>query len=306
MRTSFKTFVKVAACGMALAAASLPAHAQFGNFLQNLPSLPIPGIGNGNSGSKPLTPDTLLEKAQSVQKAFKEPTVEEEIDSGKEAAAVLLGAKPLDPDARLQRYVNNLGRWLALQTERPDLPWTFGVLADSGFNAFATPGGTIFVTRGLVDRVRNESELAGVLAHEIGHVLRKHHLAAIQNNSRLGLAVDVAEYKSGANPQLKSIVASAFKKLYASGLDQSDEYEADRLGVVIAARAGYDPYGLPSVLQMLESHSGSEGAFSLLFKTHPSPAARIQELDQRMGGSLDGLRVIQGKAVAARLPEFAK
>ena len=92
-----------------------------------------------------------------------------EIEIGRQLAAVLLGSKPLHPDMALQRYVNRLGRWISLQSSRPQLPWTFAVLDDPGFNAFAAPGGYIFVTKGLVDRV-DEAELAGILAHEITHV----------------------------------------------------------------------------------------------------------------------------------------
>ena len=75
-----------------------------------------------------------------------------EIEIGRQLAAVLLGSKPLHPDAALQRYVNQLGRWLSLQSARPQLPWTFGVLDDPGFNAFAAPGGYVFVTKGLIER----------------------------------------------------------------------------------------------------------------------------------------------------------
>jgi beta-barrel assembly-enhancing protease len=137
----------------------------------------------------------------------------------------------LAADPALQRYVNVLGRWLALQTERPDLPWIFGVLDDAGFNAFATPGGHIFVTRGLVMRMRNEAELAGVLAHEIVHVLKKHHLKAVQKNAGFALAGDLLDaVGKGGNDRAKAAFLDIGRKLYASGLDQSDEFEADRMG----------------------------------------------------------------------------
>src|SRR5690606_7743284 len=87
-----------------------------------------------------------------------------EIQIGRQLAAVLLGSKPLHPDERLQRYVNQLGRWISLQSTRPELPWTFVVLDDAGYNAFAAPGGYVFVTKGLIDRCADESELAGILA----------------------------------------------------------------------------------------------------------------------------------------------
>ncbi|HLD10363.1 MAG TPA: M48 family metalloprotease, partial [Methylophilaceae bacterium] len=107
-------------------------------------------------------------------------TVDEkgEVEIGDGVAANLLGAAPLVQDDKLQAYVNRLGWWLVQQTERPELAWHFGVLDTDSVNAFAAPGGYVFVTRGLLLRMRNEAELAGVMAHEISHVLKRHHLQA--------------------------------------------------------------------------------------------------------------------------------
>jgi predicted Zn-dependent protease len=258
----------------------------------------------GNGGSAPDIGGMIAHLANTV----KEPGEDEEISVGRQLAATLLGAKPLANDPALQRYVNTLGRWLALQTERPDLPWTFGVLDDPGFNAFAAPGGYVFVTRGLVARMRNEAELAGVLAHEIGHVLKKHHLRAVRKNAGLAFAGDLVGTLTNdrGNSQAKAAILDLSKKLYAKGLDKGDEFEADRLGVVIAARAGFDAYGLPSVLQMLEAQSASDNNFSLLFKTHPSPGSRIEMLDKLMDQRFDGLPASLGKPVGVRLAEFEK
>jgi predicted Zn-dependent protease len=242
-----------------------------------------------------------------VTKAFKDTSEADEIHMGQDFASTLLGAKPLDPDQRLQRYVNTLGRWLALQTERPDLPWTFGVLNDPGFNAFATPGGYIFVTKGLVMRMHNESELAGVLAHEIGHVLRKHHLQAAQKAAKLSAVGNVLDmFGKGNGEKAKEAFVNVARKVYTNGLDKDDEFEADRIGVVIAARAGYDPFGLPSVLQMLEAQSAQDANFALLFKTHPAPAARLDKLDKLMQNKFDGLSGVTGKSIQERLVEFNK
>jgi predicted Zn-dependent protease len=242
-----------------------------------------------------------------ITKAVKGTSEADEIRMGQDFAATLLGAKPLVADPHLQRYVNTLGRWLALQTERPDLPWTFGVLDDGGFNAFATPGGYIFVTKGLVMRMHSEAELAGVLAHEIGHVLRKHHLHAAQKAAGFSALSDIfgAVNKSG-NEKAKEAIVDLTRKLYTSGLDKDDEFEADRIGVVIAARAGYDAYGLPSVLQALQAQSAQNAEFALLFKTHPAPAARIDMLSKLMEGKFDGLQGSVGKPIKDRLNEFSK
>lgn len=214
-----------------------------------------------------------------------------EIEIGSTAASTLLGAAPLVDNEKLQTYVNQIGMWLALQTERPDLPWRFGVMDSDSVNAFAAPGGYVFITRGLLLRMRNEAELAGVLAHEIGHVLKRHHLVAIQKNAKTGIAADLMSLAVDASNsqygEWKKKAISASTELYARGLDKGDEYEADRLGAVIAARAGYDPYGLPSVLQSLDSMNAQDSNLALMFKTHPAPRQRMEALDVAMAGTLD-------------------
>jgi predicted Zn-dependent protease len=230
----------------------------------------------------------LLDSAKDVAKATHEIDQKEEIAIGDDVAARLLGAATLVNDPKLQQYVNRVGRWLASQTERPDLPWQFGVLDTPDLNAFAVPGGTIFVTRGLVAHMKSEAELAGALAHEIGHVLRKHHLKAIQKNAQTALAGDAL------NLALKDRAGAARDKLisfgtemYGRGLDKSDELEADRLGVVIAARGGYDAYGLPAVLQTLQAMNPADSGLALMFKTHPAPAERLDALSEKMQPTLD-------------------
>lgn len=227
----------------------------------------------------------LVQKARQATTDIEEP---QEIRLGDGIAANLLGAAPLFGDTDAQQYVNDVGRWLSLHTERPDLPWKFGILESRDVNAFATPGGTIFITRGLLQKLNNESELAGVLAHEIVHVLRRHHLAALQKGARLGIAADLLgeALKDKNNPVLDKAI-KAGTEVYARGLDKDDEFEADRMGIVIAARAGYDPYGLPAVLQMLDASNAQGSALALMFKTHPAPRDRLGLLDKIMGENFD-------------------
>ena len=212
-----------------------------------------------------------------------------EAEIGNGVAANLLGAVPLVQDEKLQAYVTRLGLWIALQTERADLPWRFGVLDSDGINAFAVPGGYVFITRGLLLKMRSEAELAGVLAHEIGHVLKRHHLQAIQKNAQTGIVTDLMSIAADNSRQgeLSQKAIGASTELYARGLDKDDEFEADRIGVVLAARAGYDPYGLPAVLQTLEAMNAQDSNLALMFKTHPAPAQRLQLLDGAMGGKLE-------------------
>ena len=214
----------------------------------------------------------------------------DEISLGGHMAATLVGAVALDKDTANQRYVNQIGRWVSLHSSRPNLPWKFGVLADDTVNAFAAPGGYVFVTRGLLQQLDSEAELAGVLAHEIQHVIRKHHLTAVQKNNQLGAATDVLGYLgerqinksggeyAGAKNQVADRLLGATKALYARGLDKEDEFQADRDGLVLMAKAGYDPYALLSVLQKLEARGGDDSSLALLLQTHPRPTDRLKAL----------------------------
>ena len=226
---------------------------------------------------------------QKVKKANTEVSEPQEIELGGGIASSLLGAAPLLDNPALQRYVNRIGRWIALQSERPDLPWHFGVLDDADINAFAAPGGYVFITKGLLARMNSEAELAGVLAHEISHVLRKHHLQALKKGARRELMADLADdaiESHGGDERLSKLV-SAGTELYARGLDKEDEFESDRMGVVLAARAGYDPYGLPAVLQTLQSINPADSNLALMFKTHPGFDKRLELLGPLMSPALD-------------------
>ena len=226
---------------------------------------------------------------QKVKKANTEVNEPQEIELGGGIASSLLGAAPLLDNPALQSYVNRVGRWIALQSERPDLPWHFGVLDDADINAFAAPGGYVFITKGLLARMNSEAELAGVLAHEISHVLRKHHLQALKKGARRELMADLANkaIKSKGGDKRLSKLVSAGTELYARGLDKEDEFESDRMGVVLAARAGYDPYGLPAVLQTLQSINPADSNLALMFKTHPGFDKRLELLGPLMSPALD-------------------
>lgn len=235
---------------------------------------------------------TLLKKADEMnlggliqqQAAVNNVNTQREVEIGRQFAATLLGGAPLVANPALQQYVNRVGSWLAMQAERPDLRFHFGVLETDTVNAFATPGGYIFITLGLLERLNNETELAGVLGHEIAHVVARHHLAAAQKQANLDFAgALLGQALAGKeNEALLRQLTGAARTLYSRGLDKQDEYEADLMGVVIAARAGYDPYGLAVVLQTLESLDPGDNAVALMFKTHPTPTDRLTLLLNQM------------------------
>lgn len=226
-----------------------------------------------------------------------------EIQIGQQLAAVLLGSKPLLADAALQRYVNQLGRWLSLQSSRPQLPWTFAVLDDPGYNAFAAPGGFVFVTKGLVDRVADEGELAGILAHEITHVTERHHLIAMNSAARAGLLTRVigSQLKKELGSLVSSHLLALGRNVYTQGLSQQDEFDADRGGVALATRSGLEPYGLVAALQQLRSAAPDDALFALTFSTHPPAQTRLDQLEVAMGHGLDAYTGQPAVLVAQRL-----
>jgi predicted Zn-dependent protease len=211
----------------------------------------------------------------------------DEIATGEEVAARLLGTAPLVADDALQRYVNSVGRWVALSSERPNLPWRFGVIASDDINAFASPGGIVLITRGLYRTLATESELAGVMAHEISHVVARDHINVMRKQAGIQLGSELLGKKleGGKSDIVRNLVGNG-AEIFARSLDKDAEFAADRMGVVLATRAGYEPYGLPAVLNTLSSIKPGSDAVALLFKTHPAPTDRLDRLDAAMGDRL--------------------
>jgi predicted Zn-dependent protease len=233
------------------------------------------------------------QNAKSLSDSFRKISEPEEIKIGGDLAGIILGVAPLVKDGAKQRYINRLGRWLALHSDRPDLPWKFGIVETSDVNGFSMPGGYVLITRGMFEKMRSESELAGVLAHEIAHVVHKDHLAALQTSLRNSAATGFSEYATGSaglGSLVKAAIINAGKDMLTRGLNKDDEFDADRMGVVIAARAGFSPFGLVGVLQTLSAAADEKG-FALMTKTHPQPVERIDRLDRVMGTQMDSLAV---------------
>ncbi len=224
--------------------------------------------------------------------ALKPVSEKEEITIGRDLAGRLLGQIALVDDANVQAYVNRVGRWVASQSERPDLPWRFGVANAANINAMAMPGGTILITRGLYDILDNEAQLAGVLGHEIAHVVKKHHINVMQSQKMVAVGANLAASRTGSNVLGKAAL-DFFKNLFISGLDKESEYDADATGVILAARAGYNAFGLAEVLHKLNARASSDPSVVDLFGSHPGPADRLSKLGDllspRMGAIPAGL-----------------
>ncbi|HYG31999.1 MAG TPA: M48 family metalloprotease [Methylophilaceae bacterium] len=247
---------------------------------------------------KEAEPEKKPETKSESEPAFnlKSPSQAEEIQLGRQITGNLLGAAPLVKDAALQKYVNEIGRWVASQSERPDLPWHFGVIESEDINAFAAPGGYVIITKGLYRKLENEAQLAGILGHEISHVVRKHHLRLLQKTQLLNIGAKLLGTKLGKGDDTVQKVIGNGAEILARGLDKDAEYEADRMGVILAARSGYEPFGLPEVLQSI-SETGNTSRVQLLYKTHPHPDDRLLRLGDAIGDRLDK---VQGKTLGER------
>lgn len=194
---------------------------------------------------------------------------------------------PMHPSEELQRYVNLVGRTIARNSDRPDLPWSFAVLVDDSANAFAGPGGYVFVTSGLLGRMNNEAELAGVLAHEIAHVTQRHMLKTFRRSQLWDSLATGATLVSKDTEDFLKVGNEVNTLLQNQGYDANFEYEADRIGTEFASMSGYNPNGLQTFLRTLQSEPApaQEG----WYRTHPPLSGRLSRLSTQVGTELRGM-----------------
>jgi len=221
----------------------------------------------------------LLKKGVGVVEALQPIGEEEEIVLG-EAVAVeafsRFGGEYHNQD--WNRYINLIGKTIAEVSDRPTLNFHFAILNSQEQNAFAAPGGYIFITVGLLKSLKNEAELAGVLAHEIAHVTKQHMLETIRRGAILGSVSELSLTAMKQDPKMFSnVIDQMTDLLFTKGLDKDKEFEADVVGVDYAYRAGYNPLGLEDYLQTLAKEEGH--VESKFFTTHPSTTERIAKID---------------------------
>jgi predicted Zn-dependent protease len=205
-----------------------------------------------------------------------------EIQMGRDADPEITAQFGLVDDPDLQRYVSDLGARLAGVSERPNLPWTFRVVDDPVVNAFALPGGFIYVTRGILARFDSEAELAGVLGHEIGHVTARHSVSQIsrQQLQQIGLGVGMV-----LSEDIRRVggLLSAGLQLMNLRYSRGDETESDELGLRYISRLGYSPQSMIGVFEMLaDAGGGAEGRLPEWQLTHPYPENRADNMRARI------------------------
>ena len=205
---------------------------------------------------------------------------EERAIGGALASQVVARYGGLVRNRSLLRYVNLVGKAVAMTSDRPEIDYTFGVLNNNKVNAFAAPGGYVFVTKGLLRRVQSEAELACVLGHEIAHVTEKHILNVIRRSRAISGLAQVTLASLDKNPEaFDEMIKEGMKSLFENGLDQNLEFEADRVGADYCTRVGYDPAGARQYLLTIQSLRPRE-ADIVLESTHPSGRERLDELDE--------------------------
>jgi predicted Zn-dependent protease len=214
-----------------------------------------------------------MRQAANIARTLLPISTEKEIEIGRNIAATIAGRFPVSTDAALTRYVNLVGLTVASQAPRPDITYRFAVLETPVVNAYAAPGGYVFITRGALGLIHSEAELAGVLAHEVGHVNRRHVIEGIRKSDTMREVRNTVDLRGAT---LDAVVGTGTNALF-TGLSRGDELEADSLGLEYAAGAGYDPGGLAAFVGRLDQHAG-EGPVSEFFATHPRPDERVERL----------------------------
>jgi predicted Zn-dependent protease len=215
-------------------------------------------------------------------------TVQQEQQIGAQYSQQINSQLPLLRDGPSNDYINQLGRQISRVADPRGIPYTFYIVNSDVVNAFSIPGGYVYVNRGLIERAENASELAGVLGHEIGHVVERHSIDQMQKsqnaNTLLGVLYGVLLQRNPSTVEQIGIQAGG-GAIFA-GFSRQDEREADRDGVIFTMRAGYSPHGMITLFQKLlaEEHGGS-GKVTQFFATHPLTQERITNVQAQINAT---------------------
>ncbi len=261
-----------------VAGAAAPAHAQLGS------------LGKIKKGA---------DEAAKAKKNYDDMTFsdKEERQLGENVSRSLRQRFGVVQDKELTKYVTLVGTVVAQQSSRPALQWTFIVLDTDGVNAYAAPGGFVHITRGLLGLIKNEAELAGVLGHEVTHVADKHTIRAIQRSKGMDIGVDYGTSNAGWTTEaLAKLGDKVFQNIFDGQWSQGDENDADHGGAIDASKAGYDPHGLATALEKVDSRNASSSSHNGWFASHPDTKDRINKVTKQISSEkLDGKATVQAR-----------
>jgi predicted Zn-dependent protease len=208
-----------------------------------------------------------------------------EIAIGRNQADQVEQQLPLVSDSAVTGYIQSLGERLASRTSRPDLPWRFSVVDTKDINAFALPGGFIYVNRGLIDNAETMDELAGALGHEIGHVVRRHSVQQLERvgGVKVGIAL-LCEVTSACDSRTARVAIDVGGAAWLAHYSRGAEAQADSEAIANVIRAGVDPEGVPRLFQvLLEKRRSEPNLVTTFFASHPIEEARIDQTTRIIG-----------------------
>lgn len=233
------------------------------------------------AGKDPEKAKSIGEAAGKVTGSAGEMPIEKEVGIGESIALSSFAQRGrLHPSDELQTYVNKVGKIVALAGDRPNIDYFFAVVDSADVNAWAAPGGYVFVTSGAIAQMSDEAELAGVLGHEITHVTEKHMVKMLNRGQFLeGVQQGVQATTKDDLAKYTAAVDQSTDILFNKGLDRGMELEADKFGTTFAARAGYDPTGLERYLTKINA-GGTKTGGGWFASTHPTIESRIQSARQ--------------------------
>jgi predicted Zn-dependent protease len=255
----------------------------------------VPFAAGGCAGAAIALPAAAIayKGASKATEASRPITDSEEYYIGRAVAARILGKYKLDQNPKLTEYVNEVGQTVARKSSRPNpfRGYHFAVLDTTELNAFACPGGTIFVTRGLIQTCKNEDQLAAVLAHEVGHVAHKDGINSISQarwtQVFTAMGAEAARQYGGAAGNLVSLfegsIDDVFKTIVVNGYSRQAEENADAAALAELTKAGYDPNAMVILLTTMEARG--KGASGGIFKTHPPTSERLAKVKASVGPS---------------------
>ncbi|MEO8070352.1 MAG: M48 family metalloprotease [Acidobacteriota bacterium] len=227
---------------------------------------------------------------------------QEEIQLGRQSDAEIRKQMGVYKDDALQKYVADVGAKLARAAHRPTLPWTFTVVDEQAVNAFALPGGFVYITRGILPFLRSEAELAAVMGHEVGHVDARHGAQAYSKQTLAGVGLAVGGLLVPQAQALQGVTSAALQLAFLKN-GRSNELEADHLGVGYAATSGWDPRAVPSLLSTLgrlDEASGSSRGVPNWALTHPPADDRVEKVQAAVATAMSPT------AIATNGPEFER
>lgn len=231
--------------------------------------------------------------------------IKTEINFGRDIAARVLGRIPVYDNQKLALYVNLVGHAIAMQSSRPELEFHFAVLDADFENAYSTPGGYVFITKGAIKKMKDESELAGVLAHEVAHISQKHIVKAFKikgkdDSAMSGITRLVGGTQDTARVAFFQAVDQAVKILFETGFNHADELEADQVATLLLAQTGYDPTALVRYITRMNTQ---QTAANKTQKTHPPSKERIDAMTKLL--TEEGLEKTNFKTGAGRFKQYS-